>query len=112
MAFASLGRRHLVDIKASNYISRITMRTTLTIDPDIAAQLDRLRKDREVSLKSLVNAALRAGLKQVAAAKKPEREQPFTTPVYLGQPLVNLDCVGVVLAELDAERFVDAHRRR
>jgi len=82
------------------------MRTTLTIDPDIAAQIDRLRKDREMSLKSLVNAALRAGLKQMGTAKRAERKQPYTTPVYLGQPLVdNLDCIGEILAELDAERL-------
>jgi hypothetical protein len=81
------------------------MRTTLTIDPDIAAQLDRLRKDGGMSLKNIVNTALRAGLKQLATAKSAERKQPFTTPVYLGQPLVNLDCIGEILAELDAETF-------
>ena len=82
------------------------MRTTLTIDPDIAVQIDRLRKEREMSLKRLVNAALRAGLKQMTAAKRREHRQPFTKPVNLGQPLVgNLDCIGGVLAELDAETY-------
>ena len=81
------------------------MRTTLTIDPDIAAEFDRRRKDRGTSLKSLVNAALRTGLRQLDSAEQAERKQPFTTPVYLGQPLVNLDCIGEVIAELDAELF-------
>ena len=81
------------------------MRTTLTIDPDIAAQLARLRKDREISLKALVNDALRQGLRQLAVPKKP-REQSFTQPVDLGQPLIgNIDCIGEILAELDAEKY-------
>jgi hypothetical protein len=81
------------------------MRTTLTIDPDIAAQLARLRRDREVSLKALVNEVLRQGLRQLAVAKK-SRRRSFTQPVDLGQPLIgNIDCIGGVLAELDAEKY-------
>jgi hypothetical protein len=81
------------------------MRTTLTIDPDIAAQLARLRKGREVSLKTLVNDALRQGLRQLAAPKK-SGGVSFTQPVDLGQPLIcNIDCIGEVLAELDAELY-------
>ncbi len=38
------------------------MRTTLTIDEDIAAQLRRLQLQRNVGFKALVNQALRAGL--------------------------------------------------
>jgi len=81
------------------------MRTTLTIDPDIAAQLARLRKDRQVSLKTLVNDALRQGLRQLAVPKK-SRQQPFTQPVDLGQPLTGkTDCIGEILTELDAEKY-------
>jgi hypothetical protein len=87
------------------------MRTTLTIDPDVAAQLARLRKDREVSLKVLVNEALRQGLRQLAVPKKPNK-QSFTQPVDLGQPLTgNIDCIGQILAELDAENFLDIDQR-
>jgi ribbon-helix-helix CopG family protein len=82
------------------------MRTTLTIDPDVAAELTRLRKEREISLKALINEALRNGLKQLATAKKLKRRRSFTQPVDLGQPLVeNFDCIGAVLADLDAERY-------
>ena len=38
------------------------MRTTLTIDDDVAAELERLRKARDAGLKDLVNEALRLGL--------------------------------------------------
>ena len=37
------------------------MRTTLTLDEDVAAILERLRKSRDTSLKDLVNEALRRG---------------------------------------------------
>ena len=38
------------------------MRTTLTLDDDVAAILERLRKSRDATLKNLVNEALRRGL--------------------------------------------------
>ena len=82
------------------------MRTTLTIEPDIAAQLVRLRKERESSLKTLINEALRQGLKQLTAPKKHKRKRSFTRPVNLGQPLIeNFDCIGALLADLDAEKY-------
>lgn len=81
------------------------MRTTLTIDPDIAAQLARLRKEREISLKTLINEALRHGLKQLAAPKK-QRKRSFTEPVDLGQPLIgNVECIGELLARLEGELY-------
>lgn len=43
------------------------MRTTLTLDDDVAAKIERLRKTRDQSLKDLVNDALREGLKHLAA---------------------------------------------
>lgn len=44
------------------------MRTTLTLDDDIAAQLRRLQQQRRVGLKALVNQALRAGLSSLEQA--------------------------------------------
>ncbi len=38
------------------------MRTTLTLDDDVAAALERLRRSRRIGLKRLVNEALRRGL--------------------------------------------------
>jgi hypothetical protein len=38
------------------------MRTTLTLDPDVAVQLERIRRRRGVPLKRIVNDALREGL--------------------------------------------------
>lgn len=38
------------------------MRTTVTLDPDVAARLRRLAAERGASFKATLNAALRAGL--------------------------------------------------
>ena len=46
------------------------MRTILTLDDDVAATLERLRKSRGTSLKDLVNEALRRGLKDMTSRTK------------------------------------------
>ncbi|HEY1796657.1 MAG TPA: hypothetical protein VGG57_11110 [Stellaceae bacterium] len=80
------------------------MRTTLTIDPDIAIQLQRLRKERSGSLKSLVNDALRQGLKQLVA--EPRRDRFRMKTFDAGPPLLdNVDNVAEVLALIEGEAF-------
>lgn len=49
------------------------MRTTLTIDPDVAVQLERLRRDQGLSLKEVVNRALRLGLQRIGPARPASR---------------------------------------
>ncbi|HWB48568.1 MAG TPA: ribbon-helix-helix domain-containing protein [Stellaceae bacterium] len=69
------------------------MRTTLTIDDDVAAALERLRRSGDKSLKDLVNQALRHGLEQLNAPAKPRK--PFRTrSVSLGRCLIG-DIVSV-----------------
>lgn len=81
------------------------MRTTLTLEADVAVQLERLRKVRKTTLKQLVNEALRAGLQQLAAP--PVRRKPYRTPsVMCGRCLVDsLDNVAEVLAIAEGEDF-------
>lgn len=58
------------------------MRTTLTLDDDVAIRLERMRKERDLDLKEIVNDALRRGLMEIEAPKK---RVPFRTqPVDLG----------------------------
>jgi hypothetical protein len=47
------------------------MRTTLTIDDDVAATLERLRRNRDTSLKDLINEALRRGLRDMDSRPTP-----------------------------------------
>jgi ribbon-helix-helix CopG family protein len=80
------------------------MRTTLTIEDDIAAQLERLRRKDDASLKDLINEALRRGLQTMDA--RPKKKKPFKTRAFdLGEPLINLDNIAEALAYLEGEGF-------
>jgi hypothetical protein len=81
------------------------MRTTLTIDDDVAAELERLRRERDASLKDLVNDALRRGLKDLTAGSK--HRKPFRTrSVDCGRLLIdNIDNIAEVLAYAEGEDF-------
>ena len=80
------------------------MRTTLTIDDDVAAQLKRLRRERDVKFRELVNEALRRGLRDMSAA--PQRRKLLRTRAFdMGEPLVNIDNVAEAIAHLEAEGF-------
>ena len=81
------------------------MRTTLTIDDDVAAVLERLRRARDASLKDLINEALRRGLKEMSA--RPKQREPFRTqPFDVGELLIpSIDNIAEVLAIGEGENF-------
>ncbi|MBS0472789.1 MAG: ribbon-helix-helix protein, CopG family [Proteobacteria bacterium] len=64
------------------------MRTTLTLDPDNAARLERLRKERDASLKDVINDALRRGLNAMEEQAKTQSWAP-PPPLDLGPALFN-----------------------
>jgi hypothetical protein len=82
------------------------MRTTLTLDDDVAAALERLRKARDLGFKELINDVLRRGLKDMTAPKK-KRGEPFRTrSVALGcARLPSIDNIGEALAIAEGELF-------
>lgn len=53
------------------------MRTTVTLDPDVAARLRELTRDRDMSFKEAVNSTLRRGFDAASAPAT-----PYTLPVY------------------------------
>ena len=74
------------------------MRTTLTLDDDVAAMLERIQRERKASLKELVNTALRQGLSTMEVRPKPITRFR-TQPLHLGKCyLPNLDNIAEVLA--------------
>lgn len=82
------------------------MRTTLSLDKDVAAALERVRKARKSPLKQVVNEALRRGLGQMASPPRPPRRPFRTKPVSLGRCRVgNVDNVSEVLAVAEGETF-------
>jgi hypothetical protein len=79
------------------------MRTTLTLDDDVAAAIDALARKRRVPLKRVVNEVLRAGL---ASVDKPEADRPQhrTIGFDLGPSLVgSLDNVEEAIARAEGE---------
>jgi hypothetical protein len=81
------------------------MRTTLTIDDDVAVELERLRRSRDVSLKQLVNDVLRRGLRDMGT--RPKKREPFRTrPIEGVKALVdNVDDVAEALAYAEGDAF-------
>lgn len=78
------------------------MRTTITLDPDVASRIERLKKTRP--FKQLVNDALRAGLDDLERQdRKPFRYS--LTPVKGKPRRTDLDNVGELLAELEGDGF-------
>jgi hypothetical protein len=82
------------------------VRTTLTLEKDVAAALERVRKARRASLKQVVNEALRQGLERMATPPAARRPAFRTQPLSLGPCLLgNVDNIAEVLAVAEGERF-------
>jgi hypothetical protein len=74
------------------------MRTTLTLEPDVAAQVERRRRDSHSSLKSEVNRLLRLGLehdRETGRRTVPERFR--VEPFAVGELLIDVDDVTAAL---------------
>jgi len=78
------------------------MRTTLTLDKDVAVRLEQTARKRRQPFKTVVNDALRAGLSVI---DKPLASPPFRTVGFdLGPSLLgSLDDVHGVLARVEGE---------
>lgn len=80
------------------------MRTTLTLDDDVAARLKAAVKRENRPFRSVVNDALRAGL-AVAAKPRTGRKLHRTTGFDLGTSLVgSLDNIEDILLRVEGER--------
>ncbi len=81
------------------------MRTTLTIDDDVAAILKRVCRSREASFKAIINEALRSGLKEMITPSQPDKNYQ-TRSVSLGRCLIgSLDDISEVLSLTEGEEF-------
>jgi hypothetical protein len=86
------------------------MRTTLTIDDDLAGLLKRRARELGLPFKEVVNRALRAGLGEQA---KPRRhDTPKNISHAFGfRPGIDLDKLNQLVDELEAEAYATAQRR-
>ena len=75
----------------------------MTLEDDVAAALERLRRTGNASLKDLINEALRRGLKDMSNRTK-QRERLRTRSVALGQlRIAGVDNIGEALAIAEGE---------
>ena len=82
-----------------------SVRTTITLDDDVAALLARVRSDRSLGLKDAVNEGLRHGLRQLIAP--PAKREPYRTPVAsVGRFLLaDVDDIAEALALVEGDAF-------
>jgi hypothetical protein len=74
------------------------MRTTLTIDDDVAVALDRVRAREALSLKAVVNQALRRGLRVMDAERERAPQERYRVrPWASGGMRVSVDHVAEAL---------------
>ena len=75
----------------------------MTLEDDVAAALERLRRTGNASLKDLINEALRRGLKDMSNRTK-RRERLRARSVALGQlRIAGVDNIGEALAVAEGE---------
>lgn len=86
------------------------MRTTLTLDDDLAVQLREEASRQGVPFKQAVNRILRLGLR---ASAGPAKRTPFRTEArHLGlRPGIDPDKLGQLADELEAQEFSRHHAR-
>jgi hypothetical protein len=75
------------------------MRTTVTLDDDVAALIESERARTGESFRSAVNRLLRRGGARVAPSGAPP-----SLPTLPGQPILDVSDVSALLAALDEER--------
>jgi hypothetical protein len=79
------------------------MRTTVTLDDDVAQRLEQEQRKRRASFKEVLNDVIRAGL-DALHAPRPARKRFRTTGFDLGPSLVgSLDNVEEVLSRVEGE---------
>ncbi len=76
------------------------MRTTVRLDPEVAAAAERLRRERHIGLGEAVNELARAGL---ARDQKPARFQQRTASVGLKVDVTDIADTLELLDQYDAE---------
>lgn len=79
------------------------MRTTVTIDADIAAKLRRIARERGVSFKDALNATLRAGIGSDSGAARPYRLRARALKL---RPGIDLDRALRLATTLEDEEIV------
>jgi hypothetical protein len=80
------------------------MRTTLTLDPDVAMKLKKRMTEHKLTLKDAINQALRVGLETPESKRKTAfKVEPFALGIPAG---VDLDKMNQLLDQLEVEDYI------
>lgn len=75
----------------------------MTLDPDVAAEIERIRKQEGRRFKHVLNDALRAGLRELSRGRSDLERSPVTTPHDLGKSATDITDVSAALAWAEGE---------
>jgi hypothetical protein len=82
------------------------VRTTITLEDDVAAAIRRLERAQRKSFKEIVNAALREGLARLERPPEHQRRRFRTKALSLGKPkIASVDDVSELLAIAEGEVY-------
>lgn len=79
------------------------MRTTVTLDDDVAAALQTVMRERGVSFKEALNSAVRSGLSAANPSARPYRVKPFAAEI---RPGVDLTKINRLMADWEDEEIL------
>lgn len=86
------------------------MRTTVTLDPDLAVRLKELARERDISFRSAINAAIRAGLVSESEPPRPYREVTREMRRRPGMDLTKALQVAALLEDEEVLRELELRR--
>ena len=82
------------------------MRTTVTLDPDVAAKVERIRTTEGRRVEDVLNDALRIGLRELSRNLGDRSHTSPTKPRNLGEPLIDIASTSVAIAAAEGERHL------
>lgn len=75
----------------------------MTIDPDVASELERIRTTEGRRFKHVLNDVLRAGLRELSSPRDDRSSAPITVPQNLGTATLDIVDVSAALARAEGE---------
>lgn len=86
------------------------MRTTVTLEPDVAVRIQRLARERGASFKATINATLRAGLDAQPMVGRPYREVTRDLGVRPGIDLTRALALAAELEDDEVRRKLELRK--
>lgn len=86
------------------------MRTTVTLDDDVAARLKQVARERGISFKEALNRAVRAGLRTESSAKRRSRTPTRALGLRAGVELTKAVAVAAAMEDEELIRKLELRK--